>query len=102
MTRDIDGTENPTTNTTHESIERLRTKERLSGNVQTWLVVVPWLFSLLTAIVGIVEFVNEQQTANKRPFLERQLEVVLEASNDASILATTSDRALWARTRDDY
>lgn len=72
-------------------------------------ILVPWMLTLATALIGIVQFGETQkmqnrtlEAANSRPFLEKQLAVVFQASDDAAILATTTDAAEWRKARRDF
>lgn len=61
--------------------------------------IVPWVLSLLTVGVGIFQFSTQQAQANRQPFLQRQLELVFQASNAAAILATEPDPVEWEKAR---
>ncbi len=62
-------------------------------------VVVPWLLSIVTAIVGIWQFSQTQAQTNKQPFLQKQLEISFQASDAASRLATETDPSEWEKAR---
>jgi len=62
-------------------------------------VVVPWVLSILTASVGVYQFTVQQGQANRRPFLEQQLAICVEASDTAARLATETDPKEWERAR---
>ena len=64
-----------------------------------WTVAIPWLLSLGTVLVGIWQFGVQQAQANKRPFLEQQLTICIEATDAASRLATETDLKLWEAER---
>ena len=61
--------------------------------------IIPWVLTLVTVSVGIWQFSTEQTQNNRKPFLERQLEVGFEAVNSVSIMATTTDREIWRKAR---
>lgn len=61
--------------------------------------VIPWLLTIAAAIVGILQFSQEQRQTNRRPFLEKQLEMAFAASDAAAILATETDPVEWEKSR---
>jgi hypothetical protein len=54
---------------------------------------------ILTLAGGMLGRWREQQQANRRPFLEKQLALCFEATETASRLATETDPAEWEKTR---
>lgn len=74
---------------------------RLSQKITAWpgwklsIILVPWLLSIATFLFGIIEY----QAANRKPFLEKQMEVTFEAADAAAILATTTDMEQWKTAR---
>ncbi len=66
---------------------------------QSWSVVIPWLLSLVTILVGIWQFSVQQGQANRQPFLEKQLEVGFEATSAAATLASDTDPVEWEKAR---
>jgi hypothetical protein len=64
-----------------------------------WTLVAPWLLSLGTALVGIWQFRAGQSQANKRPFLEQQLAISIEATDTVARLATETDPEEWDKAR---
>ena len=64
-----------------------------------WSIVVPWLLSLGTALIGIWQFGAKQSQANKQPFLEQQLAISIEATDTAARLATDTDVDEWEKAR---
>jgi hypothetical protein len=62
-------------------------------------VVIPWLLTLLTAVIGIWQFTAQQSQANRTPFLQKQLELSFQASETASRLATETDPVEWEKAR---
>lgn len=67
--------------------------------MEKWSLVVPWLLSLGTALVGIWQFRAGQSQANKRPFLEQQLAISIEATDTVARLATETDPEEWDKAR---
>jgi hypothetical protein len=57
------------------------------------------MLSILTFLFGVIQFSLQQQAANRRPFLEKQLEVTFEAADTAAVLATTNDMEVWKAAR---
>jgi hypothetical protein len=51
-------------------------------------VVIPWILTLLTAVLGIWQFTAQQRQANRQPFLQKQLELSFQA---------TEPQAVWRR-----
>ncbi|MFY9626430.1 MAG: hypothetical protein WAL40_07560 [Rhodoplanes sp.] len=62
-------------------------------------VVIPWLLTLLTAMVGIWQFTAQQQQANRQPFLQKQLELCFQATETAGRLASETDPIEWEKAR---
>jgi hypothetical protein len=62
-------------------------------------IVVPWILTLATALVGIWQFTVQQSQANRQLFLQKQLELAFQASETASRLATVTDPADWEKAR---
>jgi hypothetical protein len=62
-------------------------------------VVVPWLLTLLTAVLGIWQFTAQQQQANRQPFLQKQLELSFLATETAARLASETDAQEWEKAR---
>jgi hypothetical protein len=62
-------------------------------------IVIPWLLTLLTAVIGIWQFTAEQRQANRQPFLQKQLELSFQAAETAAKLATETDPAEWEKAR---
>jgi hypothetical protein len=60
---------------------------------------VPWILTLLTALVGIWQFTAQQSQANRQPFLQKQLELAFQASETAGRLATATEPAEWEKAR---
>ena len=65
----------------------------------SFAVVVPWILTLATALVGIWQFTVQQSQTNRQPFLQKQLELAFQASETASRLATVTDPAEWEKAR---
>lgn len=65
-------------------------------------IAIPWLLSILAFGAGIIEFSMQQQAANRRPFLEKQLAVTFEAADLAAVLATTDDLDAWRAARRNF
>ena len=62
-------------------------------------VVIPWLLTLLTAMVGIWQFTAQQRQANRQPFLQKQLELCFQATETAGRLASETDPEEWEKAR---
>jgi hypothetical protein len=62
-------------------------------------IVVPWILTLATALVGIWQFTVQQSQGNRQPFLQKQLELAFQASETTSRLATVTDPADWEKAR---
>jgi len=62
-------------------------------------IVVPWVLTLITALIGIGQFVSQQRQANRKPFLEKQLDLCFQAVDAAGKLATETDPAEWEESR---
>ncbi len=62
-------------------------------------IIIPWLLSVVTVVVGIWQFSVQQSQANKQPFLQKQLELAFEATNAAASLASETDPAEWEKAR---
>jgi hypothetical protein len=62
-------------------------------------VVVPWILTLATALGGIWQFTAQQSQANRKPFLEKQLELSFQAAEMAGRLASETDAAEWEKAR---
>jgi hypothetical protein len=52
-----------------------------------------------TILVGIVTLALQQRQANRRPFLEKQLQLCFEATDAAASLATETDPTKWEQAR---
>ncbi|HWZ40511.1 MAG TPA: hypothetical protein VNY08_19635 [Bradyrhizobium sp.] len=62
-------------------------------------VIVPWLLTLLTAVLGIWQFTAQQSQSNRQPFLQKQLELSFQASETAARLATETNAVEWEKAR---
>jgi len=62
-------------------------------------VVVPWLLTVATGAIGIWQFTSQQQQANRKPFLEKQLELSFQATETAGELSSETDPAKWEQAR---
>jgi hypothetical protein len=58
-------------------------------------VAIPWILTLVTALVGIWQFTVQQGQANRQPFLQKQLDLAFLASETTIKLATLTDPADW-------
>lgn len=67
-----------------------------------WSLIVPWLLTLVALVVGAWQFLHGQEQANKRPFLEKQLELTFDAVDSTSTMATTTDLNQWNAARNDF
>jgi len=65
----------------------------------SWSVVIPWLLSIVTILVGIWQFSSQQGQSNRQPFLEKQLEIGFEATTAAATLASETDPVEWEKAR---
>jgi hypothetical protein len=65
----------------------------------TLSVVVPWVLTIVAAVIGAWQFILQQQQANRQPFLQKQLDLCFEASDTASRLATEPDPIEWEKDR---
>ena len=61
--------------------------------------VIPWTLTIITALVGIWQFTEQQSQANRHPFLEKQLDVAFDVSDTVARLATETDPAEWEKSR---
>jgi len=62
-------------------------------------VVIPWVLTLVTAGVGILEFAVQQQQANRQPFLQKQLELCFQATETTGRLASETNPVEWEKAR---
>ncbi len=62
-------------------------------------VFIPWVLAFATILVGVWKFTAEQGQANKKPFLEKQLELGFQATETAAKLAVTTDVEEWKKAR---
>jgi hypothetical protein len=62
-------------------------------------IIVPWILTLVTVVVGIYQYSDERAQANRQPFLQRQLELSFQASEAAARLATETNPAEWETAR---
>jgi hypothetical protein len=62
-------------------------------------IVVPWMLSLVTAWVGIWQFLIQQDQSNKQEFRKKQLELCVQATDAAARLAETRDPVEWEKAR---
>ena len=62
-------------------------------------IVVPWLLTIVTVIVGIYQYTDQRAQGNRQPFLQRQLELSFQASDAAARLATETNPAEWEAAR---
>jgi hypothetical protein len=62
-------------------------------------IVVPWLLTLVTVVVGVWQFTNQQQQSNRQPFLQKQLELCFATSDTAARLATETEQVEWEKAR---
>lgn len=77
-----------------------KSKKDSSDNSKTNLaVIIPWVLAFATILVGVWKFTAEQGQANKRPFLEKQLELGFQATDTAAKLAITTDVEEWKKAR---
>jgi hypothetical protein len=58
--------------------------------------------AVLTAAVSVWVFLMQQRQASRRPFLEKQLQISVEATDAASRLATATDPDEWERARQEF
>ncbi len=63
---------------------------------------IPWVLAFATILVGVWKFTAEQGQANKRPFLEKQLELGFKATETAANLAVTTDIEEWKKARHSF
>ena len=59
----------------------------------------PGLIGIFTIAAGIWHFSFEQRSANRRPFLEKQQELLFEAVDTASRLTIERDPVEWEKAR---
>jgi len=57
-------------------------------------VAIPWILTLVTALVGIWQFTVQQGQANRQPFLQKQLDLAFLASETTIKLATLMTRPI--------
>ena len=62
-------------------------------------VVIPWVLTLLTAVLGIWQFTAQQRQANRQPFLQKQLELSFQATETAGRLASETNPIEWEKAR---
>lgn len=62
-----------------------------------WKTIIPWVFSIVTIAIGIWQYADKQAQANRKPFLQKQLELVFEASDTVAVMATTADDSEWLK-----
>ena len=74
-------------------------KDRSDNPTTNLAVIIPWVLAFATILVGVWKFTAEQQEANKRPFLEKQLELGFQATDTAAKLAITTDVEEWNKAR---
>ena len=67
-----------------------------------WKIYVPWLLTVITVAVGIWQYADKQAQANREAFLSKQLELVFEASETVSKLATLTDATEWRKAKDTF
>jgi hypothetical protein len=60
---------------------------------------IPWILALATAVIGIFQFTEQQREANRRPFLQKQLDLCFQATETASRLASETDPTKWEEAR---
>lgn len=60
-----------------------------------WTSAIPWVISILAIGWGIMQYTLSTTQANRVPFLQKQLEIVLAATDAAGELATYKDADKW-------
>jgi hypothetical protein len=60
---------------------------------------VPWLISLATLGVGFWQFSRQQKQTNRQAFLQKQLDLCIQASDIAARLASEPDPDEWEKAR---
>lgn len=65
-------------------------------------VAIPWILTLLTAVLGIWQFTAQQRQANRQPFLLKQLELCFLAAETTGSLASETDPAQWEKARVEF
>ena len=60
--------------------------------------IIPWILAMITAIVGIWQFTQQQRQANQEPFLKKQLELSFDASETVARIALKRNRRVGKRT----
>jgi hypothetical protein len=67
-----------------------------------WTAAIPWGISLAALTWGIVQYTLSTNQANRVPFLQKQLEVVLDATDAAGQMATYADPDKWNAAREHF
>jgi hypothetical protein len=62
-------------------------------------IVITGILTLLTIGVGIWKFSAQQKQANRRPFLQKQLDLCFQATETTGRLASESDPIEWEKAR---
>jgi hypothetical protein len=65
-------------------------------------IIIPWILTLVTALIGIWQFTVQQSQSNRQQFLQKQLELAFQASESASRLATLTEPAEWEKARQTF
>jgi len=64
-----------------------------------WEILIPWVISIVTVFVGILEYSDKQAQVNREPFLKEQTRLLFEATETVSTLANTTDPGDWKKAR---
>jgi hypothetical protein len=56
----------------------------------------------LALVVGLIQYVSTSSLSVRQPFLAKQTELCLSASEHAARLATTKDREQWKKSREEF
>ena len=63
---------------------------------------VPTAVAVAALVVGFVQYIATSSLSARQPFLEKQTELCLRASEHAARLASTQDREQWEKSREEF
>jgi hypothetical protein len=67
-----------------------------------WKIIIPWALTMLGLALGFVQYLDKAAFEARKPFIERQTELVSKAVEAVAVLATSSDDKVWMPAKDTF
>src|SRR5262249_50112202 len=85
-----------------DDLEAAEASEAKKRRLEWFRIGIPSGIAVVTIVIGFIQYISTSSCSSRQPYLTKQTELCLQASEHTARLASTSDRAQWDKSRGEF